>query len=258
MKKSFVLYADQYDLVCDLEPAQKGWLLDAIFKHAGGEEVGEAPDGTCRMAFKMFRAQMDRDCDKWETTRQARAEAGRKGGKAKAENAKQDVANLANASNAKQDVANLAVNVTDTVTVTVTGEDKSSLKKTTQKKETNRGTRLENTIAGLNEDEKREWFIWPTNDLGWDYNRTRVVWDEFRDYWKSQPGAKGVKLDWFATWRNWCRRANERGAVQSRIHQNLTAGQKHAAGAVLESAGWATVAAERRGQPVRRSGTDEV
>ena len=34
--------------------------------------------------------------------------------------------------------------------------------------------------------------------------------DSFRDYWVSQPGAKGVKLDWDATWRNWVRgqRAN--------------------------------------------------
>ncbi|WP_424807696.1 hypothetical protein [Rhodococcus sp. 27YEA15] len=29
----------------------------------------------------------------------------------------------------------------------------------------------------------------------------------FRDYWIAQPGAKGVKLDWDATWRNWVRRA---------------------------------------------------
>lgn len=34
--------------------------------------------------------------------------------------------------------------------------------------------------------------------------------DRFRDYWISQPGAKGVKLDWDATWRNWVR--NERAS----------------------------------------------
>lgn len=28
----------------------------------------------------------------------------------------------------------------------------------------------------------------------------------FIDYWIAQPGAKGVKLDWDATWRNWMRR----------------------------------------------------
>ncbi|MHA6684476.1 YdaU family protein [Mesorhizobium sp. A556] len=37
---------------------------------------------------------------------------------------------------------------------------------------------------------------------------------KFRDYWISQPGQKGVKLDWPATWRNWCRHAVERRPQQ--------------------------------------------
>lgn len=28
----------------------------------------------------------------------------------------------------------------------------------------------------------------------------------FRDYWKAQPGQRGIKADWEATWRNCCRR----------------------------------------------------
>lgn len=36
------------------------------------------------------------------------------------------------------------------------------------------------------------------------------TFDRFSDYWKSVSGSKGVKLDWFATWRNWCR--NEKGS----------------------------------------------
>lgn len=32
-----------------------------------------------------------------------------------------------------------------------------------------------------------------------------AVADRFRDFWIAQPGAKGVKLDWDATWRNWVR-----------------------------------------------------
>ncbi len=31
----------------------------------------------------------------------------------------------------------------------------------------------------------------------------------FRDYWTAIPGARGVKLDWEATWRNWMRKAAE-------------------------------------------------
>ena len=33
--------------------------------------------------------------------------------------------------------------------------------------------------------------------------------DRFRDYWTAQPGAKGRKTDWDATWRNWARRCQE-------------------------------------------------
>lgn len=34
---------------------------------------------------------------------------------------------------------------------------------------------------------------------------------EFVDYWRAIPGERGIKLDWIATWRNWMRRAEERG-----------------------------------------------
>lgn len=32
---------------------------------------------------------------------------------------------------------------------------------------------------------------------------------KFRDYWVAQPGQKGVRNDWQATWRNWVRKAVE-------------------------------------------------
>lgn len=31
--------------------------------------------------------------------------------------------------------------------------------------------------------------------------------DSFRDYWIAKPGAQACKLDWEATWRNWCRKS---------------------------------------------------
>ena len=33
--------------------------------------------------------------------------------------------------------------------------------------------------------------------------------DRFRDHWAAQPGTKGRKSDWDATWRNWLRRADD-------------------------------------------------
>lgn len=40
--------------------------------------------------------------------------------------------------------------------------------------------------------------------------------DRFRDYWTAQPGAKGRKADWAATWRNWARRCQEQHAQPAR------------------------------------------
>lgn len=56
----------------------------------------------------------------------------------------------------------------------------------------------------------------------WKPNATETVWAEnerpdvnvameaakFADYWHGVAGAKGVKLDWTGTWRNWIRRAD--------------------------------------------------
>jgi hypothetical protein len=39
------------------------------------------------------------------------------------------------------------------------------------------------------------------------FHEIHNIADEFRDYWISVPGSKGVKLDWLATWRNWVRRS---------------------------------------------------
>lgn len=46
-----------------------------------------------------------------------------------------------------------------------------------------------------------------------DANELQRVADEFRDYWIAVPNAKGVKLDWLATWRNWVRRAKTTAAI---------------------------------------------
>jgi hypothetical protein len=42
--------------------------------------------------------------------------------------------------------------------------------------------------------------------LGFSPSEITSIADVFRDYWIAQSGAKGVKLDWFATWRNWTRK----------------------------------------------------
>lgn len=56
---------------------------------------------------------------------------------------------------------------------------------------------------------------WPSDDLQ-QFARSngcdpKKVAEAFCDYWRALPGARGVKLDWDATFRNWCRRDSERG-----------------------------------------------
>ena len=61
-----------------------------------------------------------------------------------------------------------------------------------------RGSRL--TLSGLPQD----WETW-TREHRPDLDPAGT-WDAFADYWCAKPGKDGTKADWFATWRNWCRR----------------------------------------------------
>jgi hypothetical protein len=63
-----------------------------------------------------------------------------------------------------------------------------------------RGTRLPQDFAVTEEHRKF------ANEIGADVDREFFI---FRDYWVAQPGQKGVKTDWNATFRNWLRRAAE-------------------------------------------------
>ena len=45
----------------------------------------------------------------------------------------------------------------------------------------------------------------------------------FRDYWLSQPGSKGVKADWFATWKNWIRNARPKNGQDRYIDNSAVA-----------------------------------
>lgn len=58
----------------------------------------------------------------------------------------------------------------------------------------------------------------------------------FTDYWRSAPGAKGVKLDWAATFRVWCRRETERPGGPVRRQVNGAGGRRSRGPTALESA----------------------
>ena len=48
-------------------------------------------------------------------------------------------------------------------------------------------------------------------DLGYSVGEIASMEANFRDYWVAKPGAQACKLDWPATWRNWCRNQRKPG-----------------------------------------------
>ncbi|MBK4733391.1 helix-turn-helix domain-containing protein [Noviherbaspirillum pedocola] len=52
----------------------------------------------------------------------------------------------------------------------------------------------------------RAWAEWALQQQpSWTAEHVHFVADKFRDHWTALPGQRGVKTDWLATWRNWCR-----------------------------------------------------
>lgn len=77
MKDSFVLYTKIKDVLDALSNEQKGMLFQAILDHESGEEV-EISDPVVKIAFIPIQQDLDANAKKWEETRKARSEAGKK------------------------------------------------------------------------------------------------------------------------------------------------------------------------------------
>lgn len=120
--------------------------------------------------------------------KQKRSESGRKGGQARARG-------QASAKQVPEQTDSEAQPETET-------ETETSLRSVGRAR---RGTRLPDDFAVS--DEMRSW----TGDQGWADRWVDATTERFVDYWRGQPGQRGVKLDWPATWRNWLRREAERG-----------------------------------------------
>lgn len=54
----------------------------------------------------------------------------------------------------------------------------------------------------------KAWGDWALVEFGsWTPDVVRIEADKFRDFWHSKSGKDAAKMDWQATWRNWCRNA---------------------------------------------------
>ena len=86
----------------------------------------------------------------------------------------------------------------DTYTETDTETEQKQIQKELEKRESVRGR---NTARGTRL--PPDWS--PRPEDGQDEGELA----KFRDYWTAVAGAKGVKLDWDATWRNWLRNSKQ-------------------------------------------------
>ena len=110
-KESFVCYTEWLQYFDMLKTdAERAEIARAMFQYnIDGTVPCKGTHSTSFMVlFAMMKNQFDRDTEKWEKATQNKIDAGRKGGLARASNAKQC---QAEPSNAKQSQANQAVNV---------------------------------------------------------------------------------------------------------------------------------------------------
>ena len=72
----------------------------------------------------------------------------------------------------------------------------------------------------------KAWGEWALSEFKtWTPDVVRVEADKFRDFWHSKAGKEAAKLDWQATWRNWCRNAKPNiTPVQTSKVNNIFAG----------------------------------
>lgn len=139
---------------------------------------------------------MIHDYGKHQTTTadiEAKRSAGRKGGLAKA--ARSSSTGLAPATNLLEQNAGTSLAKTETETETKTPSSNEEGKTVPRK----RGTRLDPSWTPQRSTVERMELEAPGVNF-------EVEHRSFVDYWIAQPGQKGVKTDWDATWRNWMRR----------------------------------------------------
>lgn len=184
MRKSFIIHIDSLSVLDALTDEQAGALFRAIKTY---QETGQcALEGMAMAIFTPFKNQFERDAKKYSAICDRNKNNGLMGGRPKTQN------NPVGSTGGHW------------------GPDKPDSKnKNDSKSNKERGTRF--ALAHIPNDWK-EYCQQERPDLN-----AESVFMEFHDYWVSVPGAKGVKLDWLATWRGWVRRQHSKAKPQKEL-----------------------------------------
>lgn len=131
-KKSFILYLTQRPIFEGLSDEDAGKLIKTVFAYVSDENP--KPERLIGYSFNIIKPLLKNDLREWEDIKLKRAEAGRLGGIARANNLKQNQANVANAKSDKQNQANQAVNVNvnDNVNVNVSKDTNNKVNRSSK------------------------------------------------------------------------------------------------------------------------------
>lgn len=179
MRDSIVFYDSWGRMICDLPNEQAATLIKMVFNYTFNDLVSESDDITVNAIFGMIKEKLDEDADKWEETRRARSEAGKRGNAVRWGNRKTSQGdNLPS-----QKIAKIAVS--DSVSVSVSDKDI-----------------------------KRSRFTPPSLDDVSNYVKDKgynVDPEAFIDFYTSKGWkiGKDTMKDWRAAVRTWARRDNK-------------------------------------------------
>ena len=198
-KNSFILYCDIGQHLELLSDEDAGLLFKGIVHYADTGEPPQLPP-MAAMAFSFIRAQIDRDQEKWNTTREKRRAAGKSGGLKSGESRQRsNEAKEANASNPKQNEADEADNVNVTVPVIVINNREKADKP------------------------PRPRFTPPSTDDAITYfceqGSSAAEAKSFLDYYAAngwKVGGRATMKNWQAAARNWIRRAGQYSHPQTK------------------------------------------
>lgn len=204
-KKSFILYCDVGQHLELLSNEDAGLLFKGIVHYADTGDPPKLPP-MATMAFSFIRAQIDRDQEKWNNTREKRRAAGKSGGIKSGESRHRDTeANEANASSFKQNQADEADNAN--ATVPVNGNVPVNVIKIESKADKPPHPRF----TPPSEDDAIAYFC--------EQGSSAVEAQSFIDYFAANGwkiGGRASMKDWQAAARNWIRRSGQYNRPQTR------------------------------------------
>jgi hypothetical protein len=129
-KKSFILYIERRKEIEMLSNEQCGILFKAIFEYADTGNVIDIDDLAVKLMFSVFKAQINREAEKWEEVRKRRSEAGKKSGESRRNKSEQNRTKRTNVHFVEQEQTKrtVNVNVNDNVTVLSLSKDNDNIK----------------------------------------------------------------------------------------------------------------------------------